>query len=105
MKWERQRFIEAQSGCEYLIISIEIRRTPVVSERRVESPRLAWVHAPKGLTRHPIEDEITRLRSCVCRLEVTGIVGCAELIESGIPFAGLDIIESSDRGRFLTRGK
>jgi len=96
MKWKRQGFIEPQPGREQTVVSVDICRAPVISERRIQTFCSMGIDTPAGLACHKIQEIIPRLsfsRSC---FKCPGIVGSAELIQSGIPLASLDIIESSD---------
>src|ERR1700756_5331016 len=103
MNGKRQGFIETQPGREQTVVSIDIGRAPVVSERGVQALCPVRINTPESLARHPVQEIIPRLSSPRSRAEVAGIVGCAELIKPRISFPRLDIIESSNRGRFFAR--
>src|SRR6267378_4428095 len=105
MNRKRQGFIETQAGREQAVVSIDLGRAPVVSECGVQAPCGVRVNTPESLARHPVQKIIPRLSFSRSRPKVPGIVGCAKLIEPRVALAGLDIIESSNRGRFFARSE
>src|SRR5262249_15963381 len=97
MKWNRKGFVESQPGREQTVVSVDICRAPVISERRIQTFCSIGIDTPDGLACHKVQKVVSRLRfSCLC-FKCSRIVGCAELIESGIPLASLDVIERSNR--------
>src|SRR6266436_5629824 len=105
MNRKRQGFIETQPGREQAVVSIDVGRAPIVSERSVQALRPVRVNTPESLARHPVQKIIPRLSFSRSRAEVAGIVGCAKLIEPRVALASLDIIESSHRRRFFARSE
>src|SRR4029077_16461012 len=105
MKRKRQGFIEPQPGREQTVVSIDIRRAPVISEGSIQAFCSIRIDTPECLACHPVQEIIPRLSFARSRAEVAGIVGCAKLIEPRVALAGLDIIESSNRGRFFARSE
>src|SRR4029077_16280447 len=101
MNGKRQGFIETQAGREQTVVSIEVRRAPVVSERSVQALRPVRVNTPESLARHPVQEIIPRLSFPRSRAKVARIVGCAELIKPGVSFPGFNIVESSHGRRFF----
>src|SRR6202162_6572410 len=88
MKVQRQWLIEAQSSGEERVIPLNIWRAPVRGKRIVQSLRCFRVDAPKSLACHPIQKVVARSRGRTRRRhKLSGIVGSAELIKSGIPFS------------------
>src|SRR6266404_5436843 len=96
MNGKRQGFIETQPGREQAVVPIDVGRAPIVSERNVQALCGVRVNTPESLARHPVQKIIPRLSFPLSRAEVSGIVGCAKLIEPRVALAGLDIIESSN---------
>src|SRR4029077_16077246 len=93
--------IETQPGREQAIVSIDVGRAPVVSERSFQAPCPVRVNTPERLACHPVQEIIPRLSSPGSRAEIAGIVGCAELIKPGVSFPGFNIVESSHRRVFF----
>src|SRR5258706_949734 len=103
---QRQRLVEAQSRREQRVVAVDIRRSPVVGKRRVQTPCFFRVCPPESLARHPIQEVVARPRCRTCRRrEVTGIIGGAKLIEAGIPFSSFDVVKGADRRCLLARSK
>src|SRR6266481_3252264 len=105
MNWKRQWFIETQPGREQTVVSVDVRRAPVVGKRSIQALCPVWINPPEGLARHPVQKIIPGLWFSGGRCEFARIVGCAELIKPGVPLTGLDIVESSYRLRFFARSK
>src|SRR4029077_15005908 len=105
MNGKRQGFIETQAGREQTVVSIEVRRAPIVSESSVQALCPVRVNTPESLARHPVQEIIPRLSFPRGRAEIAGIVRCAELIKPGVSFPGFNIIESSHRRRFFARSE
>src|ERR1700681_2210330 len=103
---QRKRLVEAQARREQRVVAVDARRTPVVCKRCVQALRRFWVDAPKGLTRHPVQEVVSyaRCRAYGCR-KFSRIVGGAELIEAGISLSALDIVKRSHGRRLLARSK
>src|SRR6267143_287927 len=78
---------------EQSVVAVDIRRTPVVRKRRVQTPCFFRVYPPESLARHPIQEVVARPRCRTCqRRELSGIIGGSELIEAGICFSGLEVV-------------
>src|SRR5207253_9829375 len=101
MNGKRQRFIETQAGREQTVVSIDVGRAPVVSERSVQALCGVRVNTPESLAGHAVQEIIPRLSFSRSRPKVPGIVGGAELIKPGVSFPGFNIVESSHRRRFF----
>src|SRR4029453_1547980 len=89
MNGKGEGFIETQPGREQAVVSIDVGRAPVVSERSVQAPCPVRVNTPESLTRHPVQEIIPRLSFSRSRPEVARIVGCAKLIEPGVNLSWL----------------
>src|ERR1700719_2418225 len=105
MNWERQRFIETQPCREQSVVSVDVRRAPVVGNRSVQTLCSVRVNSPQGLACHPVQEEVSGLWFSCRRLEFAGVVGCAELIKPGVSLTSFDIVESSYRRRFFARSE
>src|SRR6266513_1891426 len=95
MNWQRQGFIETQSGREQSIVSVDVRRAPVVGNGSVQALSPVRVNPPESLARHPVQEVVPRFWSSCRRREFARVVGSAELIKPGVPLTGLDIVERS----------
>src|SRR6266481_5587646 len=75
VNWERQGFIETQPGREQSVVSVEVRRAPVVGKRSVQALCPVRVNPPEGLARHPVQEEVPGLAFPCRRREFSRIVG------------------------------
>src|SRR4029453_11205893 len=105
MNGKGEGFIETQPGREQAVVSIDVGRAPIVSERSVQAPCGVRVNTPESLARHPVQEIIPRLSFSRSRAEVARIVGCAELIKPGESFPAFNIVESSPGRGFLSGKK
>src|SRR5882757_3843585 len=105
VKTQRQRLVEAQSRRELHEVAVDIRRTPVDRKHRIQAPCFFRVSAPECLARLPIQEIVAR-HGCWAqgRREVSGIIGHSELIEAGISFPALDVVNGA-RCCVPTRGE
>src|SRR5258708_14442830 len=97
---------EDQSLREQLVVAVDIRSTPVVRKRRVQTPCFFRVYPPESLACHPIQEVVARPRCRTCRRrELTGFIEGAKLIEAGLPFSAFDVVKGANRRCLLARSR
>src|SRR5215472_15855849 len=105
MKRERECLIEAQTRAEDGIVTVDVARAPIIGKSAVEAFGAFGIDTPECLAGHPIDQVVSRLPfSGDCR-ELRGIVGSAELVESGVALARFDVVERAHGSCLFARSE